>query len=416
MRSNRLSWQKLLVASIILMLTLALIFFTHDAIRVNASGLDQAVPTPTFDPNLSIGNDTCLQCHGQLGPTLTLEDGTVMDLYVSPGGFAASIHGSEGYACVQCHPAVGNYPHPKFTAKDERDVSLQLYTACKLCHAKQYDLASNSVHAMALAEGNRQAATCVDCHGAHNVQPIHNEKTGELLPETRQWIASTCSKCHNAIYQKYLNSVHGSALFEGNNPDVPTCIDCHGVHNIPDPTTNAFRLRSPLICSKCHMDSAVVGKYGLSTNVLNTYVSDFHGTTVTLFEKVAPDAETNKAVCYDCHGIHDIQSTRDPKTGLQLRSNLLARCQKCHPDATANFPQSWLSHYEPSPVKYPLVYYVNLFYKFFIPAVLGGMGVLVALDLYKRTTLAASKIKPKLQKPAPQASDSDKNPEEVHHE
>ncbi len=50
-------------------------------------------------------------------------------------------------------------------------------------------------------------------------------------------------------------------------------------------------------------------KYGISTQVLNTYVADFHGTTVTLFEKQSPDAQTNKPVCYDCHGVHDIAAT-----------------------------------------------------------------------------------------------------------
>ena len=34
---------------------------------------------------------------------------------------------------------------------------------------------------------------------------------------------------------QYRESVHGDALVHG-NPDVPTCIDCHGVHDIPDPT------------------------------------------------------------------------------------------------------------------------------------------------------------------------------------
>jgi hypothetical protein len=416
MRTNPFSWQKLLGAGVALALAVGLIFIAQSAIRASASGLAQAVPTATNDPNLSIGNDTCLQCHGQPGTTMPLEDGSILELYVAPDEYNASVHGLDGYACVQCHTTVGNYPHPPFSAKDARDVSLQLYTACKLCHASQYELASNSVHAMAIAEGNREGATCVDCHGAHNVQAIHNKQTGEILPETHQWITETCSKCHNAIYEKYTTSVHGAALLEENNPDVPTCINCHGVHNIPDPTTAAFRLRSPQICSKCHTDPEIAGKYGLSTNVLNSYVADFHGTTVTLFEKRSPDAETNKAVCYDCHGIHDIQSTKDPTTGLQLRENLLARCKSCHPDATSNFPASWLSHYEPSPERFPMVYYVNLFYKFFIPAVLGGMGVLVALDLYKRTTLLASKIKPTPPKPAPEASEVEKNPEEAQHE
>jgi hypothetical protein len=129
-----------------------------------------------------------------------------------------------------------------------------------------------------------------------------------------------------------------------------------------------------------------MAKYGLSTQVLSTYVADFHGTTVTLFEKMTPDAETNKPVCFDCHGIHDISRTDDPSKGLQVRQNLLKRCQKCHPDATTNFPAAWMSHYIPSPERNPAVYYVNLFYKFFIPTILGGMAVLVVLDLNKLIT------------------------------
>jgi hypothetical protein len=50
------------------------------------------------------------------------------------------------------------------------------------------------------------------------------------------------------------------------------------------------------------------------------------------------------------------------------------------PTATANFPDAWLSHYIPSPTKTPLVFAVDIFYKLFIPATLGGMVVLVALD------------------------------------
>jgi HAMP domain-containing protein len=70
----------------------------------------------------------------------------------------------------------------------------------------------------------------------------------------------------------------------------------------------------------------------------------------------------------------------DPKKGLEVKANLLAKCQKCHPDASANFPDAWMSHYIPSPEKYPIVYYVNLFYKFLIPGVLVPMGILVVMD------------------------------------
>jgi hypothetical protein len=39
-----------------------------------------------------------------------------------------------------------------------------------------------------------------------------------------------------------------------------------------------------------------------------------------------------------------------------------------------------MSHYEPSPTKYPVVYYINLFYQILIPAVLGIMALMVLLD------------------------------------
>ena len=364
-----------------------------------ATGALAAAPAQTGDdgggdPSLSISDEVCLSCHGQPGATMTLESGEILELYVDPQAFQASLHGELGYACVQCHRTIGNYPHAAFAAQDLRDASLQLYEACKYCHANQYALAQDSVHARAFAEGERQAAICTDCHAPHTMQPLTNPATGAILPEAHTAIPQTCAKCHSTVYEKYKESVHGSALVEG-NPDVPTCIDCHGVHNITDPTTTAFRLNSPSMCARCHTDPQVMDKYAISTDVLSTYVADFHGTTVTIFEKQSPDAETNKPVCYDCHGVHDIVRPDDPEKGLSVRENLLARCQVCHPDATVNFPDAWLSHYIPSADKTPLVYYVNLFYKVFIPGVLGGMIVLVLLDL-------GSIVRGKLPKPPAQ--------------
>jgi hypothetical protein len=359
------------------------VLFISAAILVpaHADGANAPPAAPPAEaPAQGISNETCLKCHGQPGVTMTLGDGEVVDLYVDPATYNASIHGQGGYACVQCHTTVGNYPHPAFQAADRRDLTLQLYPACQRCHSGQYKKTLDSVHERARQAGIREAAVCSDCHTAHATRRLTDPDTHQLLPDARTWIPTTCAQCHNAIYQKYLTSVHGAALTQQGNLDVPTCIDCHGVHNIEDPTTAAFRLKSPNLCAKCHTDPARMSKYGISTQVLSTYVADFHGTTVTLFEKESPDAETNKPVCFDCHGVHDIQRVDDPRLGLEIKANLLARCQRCHPDATANFPTAWLSHYIPSPDKAPLVYYVNLFYKFFIPGVLGGMAVLVVLD------------------------------------
>jgi hypothetical protein len=123
-----------------------------------------------------------------------------------------------------------------------------------------------------------------------------------------------------------------------------------------------------------------MSKYDLSTGVFNTYVADFHGTTVTLFEHQSPDLPTNKPVCYDCHGVHNMKKADDPDSQV-VRENLLTTCQRCHPDANENFPATWLSHYEPSLEKYPLVYFVDLFYQILIPAVVGFMAVYVVIDM-----------------------------------
>ena len=346
-----------------------------------AASLSQESNPGEPTPQMSISDDTCLQCHGQPGLTMTLDNGDVLELNVSADEYAASIHGKQGYACVQCHTLVGNYPHPAWTADSRRDATLALSTVCYRCHSSQYEKAQDSVHGAAQTGGNKNAAVCTDCHTAHPVRQLTDPKTNKLRSESHVLIPKMCSQCHNAIFQKYKDSVHGAALIDENNQDVPTCISCHGVHNIENPTTAYFRLNSPQICAKCHTDKKIMAKYGISTDVLTTYVADFHGTTVSVFEKQSPDAEVNKAVCFDCHGIHDIQRVDNPVAGIQIKENLLLRCKICHPDATANFPSAWLSHYTPSADNNQLVYFVDLFYKLLIPAVLGGMGLLVALDL-----------------------------------
>jgi predicted CXXCH cytochrome family protein len=260
------------------------------------------------------------------------------------------------------------------TAQNRRAFQLERYTQCQSCHQEQYQGTLDSNHARALAGGNTDAAICTDCHGAHDVG---------VPGDPRQKISETCRQCHSTIYEDYTHSVHGAALEATSNPDVPVCTDCHGTHTQADPTTAEFRLKSPELCGGCHADEAMMSKYGISTDVFNTYVTDFHGTTVELFEKQHPDQATNKAVCTDCHGVHNIQQVSDTDATV-VKENLLVTCQKCHPDATTNFPDSWVGHFIPNRDYYPLVYYVDLFYKIVIPATIGAMILFIILDVGRR--------------------------------
>jgi hypothetical protein len=325
-------------------------------------------------PQAGVDDRDCLVCHELPDQYLELPSGERLYLTVDPEEYYSSVHGSQGYACVQCHRDIREYPHPPLAANTLRDVTLQLNQSCSHCHEGMANETLDSVHARALAAGNDEAAVCSDCHGAHNVQNPHE-------PLSRS--AKMCERCHSIIFNQYRVSVHGSALIGEGNPDVPSCIDCHGVHNIQGPSTEPFRLYSPLICAECHADEELMTEYGISTDVFDTYVSDFHGTTTVLFDQRHPDQETNKAVCIDCHGVHDIRRADDPDSAV-YKDNLLITCQRCHPDATTNFPTSWLGHYRPDPNKFPIVYFVDLFYRIFIPVVLGGMAVFVVTDAARR--------------------------------
>ena len=318
-----------------------------------------------------VDNQTCLSCHSRPDQTTDFPSGEPLYITIDPDTFYDSVHGRAGYACVQCHTDVSGYPHPPLGANTRREYVVKQYTACAKCHQDKYDMTLDSVHQKALAGGNIEAAVCTDCHGVHNVgRPVDQPDRAVHM----------CERCHSQIYNLYKESSHGAALIDEGNPDVPTCIDCHGVHTVEGPSDSQFHLFSPQICANCHADPELMGRYGISTDVFDTYVSDFHGTTVVLFEELAPDQETNKPVCIDCHGVHDMRAHDDQESRV-IKENLLKTCQRCHPDATTNFPDSWLSHYQPSPERSSVVYFVDLFYKILIPGVLGAMVVFNLTDI-----------------------------------
>jgi predicted CXXCH cytochrome family protein len=340
------------------------------------AGVALVLASPTLaesPPYQEVDNAGCLACHNNPSLTYEFTGGEIWSLYVAQEDFATSVHGQRTLACTACHTDIQGYPHPQLTVGSSRYYQLEQYKTCETCHPAVYREALDSVHARQIAAGNWAAAICTDCHDPHTAQ----------AGPSRTEIPVTCSKCHSSIYTEYRESVHGEALLDADNLDVPTCVDCHGVHQQEDPRTALFRLNSPRLCATCHADADMMGRYGLSTEVFDTYVADFHGTTVTLFERLSPDLPTNKPVCYDCHGVHNMRSAADP--GSQVyQENLLKTCQKCHPDASANFSATWLSHYRPDLRKYPLVFFVDLFYKLLIPAVIGFMLLYVGVDALSR--------------------------------
>lgn len=321
-------------------------------------------------------SDFCIGCHGPPGRTMTFPNGDTVSTSIELEALHESVHGTDNswqaLACTDCHE---NYdlPHPPLQAESARAFTIQQSELCARCHETQHEGQMDSSHARALADGNLDAATCIDCHGSHAI-PVPNE------PRSR--ISQTCRQCHSAIFDEYATSVHGAALLENDNPDVPTCIECHGVHSIGDPTTAMFRNRSPELCASCHANAELMEPYGVSTDVFDTYVDDFHGTTVTVFHSEDPNVPTGKAVCFDCHGVHNIKRPSDPDSGI--KENLLVTCQQCHPTATTNFSDSWTGHHRPSLRQNPLMLLITIFYAVVIPSTTVFLLFLVGTDIYRQ--------------------------------
>mgnify|MGYP002331870217 FL=1 len=312
----------------------------------------------------------CMQCH-QHPLKLLFKDGTVFEAMVKEAELRASVH--RRLNCSDCHYGYSAEEHPQRRFRSQRDYSIALSETCRRCHFDKYTTTLESIHYQLLSQGNMKAPVCTDCHGAHLVVDVSGKKAA---------IAHRCQKCHPGVFEVYVSSVHGSALLNEANRDVPVCTDCHRAHNIQNPLDWDYREQIPQMCAKCHANEAVMSKYGLSTQVVQTYLSDFHGVTLSLYRKQRKAVSQDIAVCTDCHGTHDIGRTRSPDAAV-IKANLLQRCRKCHPKAGEDFPDAWLSHYEPSLGSTPVLYIASLLFKLFIPVLLVGLGLQIALHIWR---------------------------------
>lgn len=355
-------------------------------------------PTPQGGGNPHLTND-CIGCHNRPMKGVT-ENGDIVSLSYDPATHKDIKHYMN---CAGCHEAQSQYPHRgstsascatchteitgannaemvfKLSYKDARDLTSQMNQSCNKCHGLVNRDIEKSAHTRVLQEGNTSAPLCSDCHGSHTI----------VSPKTpRNVSAEMCATCHRAEYTTYRTSVHGAALSAESNPDVPTCIDCHGAHNVQGGVYgDDFRASAAEMCGKCHANPEMMRKYRLSTDVLRTYLDDVHGPK-TLFGEVEK-AVTIQVTCYDCHGVHNIRSAKDPASRVNPE-NLQKTCQQCHKDATVAFSDTWLGHKTPSMTSLPGIYLTNVLSLGAIVVVVIAVILFILLDL--RRHIASSII------------------------
>jgi len=336
--------------------------------------------------SFALEDQECMVCHGDPTRSKELPDGKVMSLYVDAAAYAGSIHGANG--CVSCHSGITELPHPeqvervncgschaqseeyskslhgKALATGDKDVA-----ACQDCHGKHDILPKDNVlsrvhprnqpqtcgtchsnhalvqkhmvsisdpsdaymksnHAKAIEKGNYEAAACSNCHGSHTIAPAMDPTS----PVYRQNIAAMCGACHPKVLEEFNASIHGKALAKGIK-DAPSCIDCHGEHDIEghaekdSPVSLAQVSKST--CPRCHDNERTMKRYGIEAMRQASYMDSYHGMASAAGSKVV-------ASCTSCHGVHGILPASDPTSSIASQ-NLPTTCGQCHENAGPNF-------------------------------------------------------------------------------
>jgi cytochrome b subunit of formate dehydrogenase len=320
-------------------------------------------------------SESCRTCHD--------------DVYES---YSKSAHGRAVVAgitgspkCLTCH----QYEISNFSGlRDSLKIKQEQERMCLACHLDNPDVRAktspsagfiqayeNSVHGTALREGNAAAATCINCHGSHNVAKGSEQNSAV----SKAMVPATCGNCHGEITREYNESIHGVALKKGIN-DSPVCTDCHGEHDILSPDNPRSRVEklnvSIQVCSPCHTSVRLTQKYGLSSDRFATFADSYHG----LANKAGSVEVAN---CASCHGVHNIKSSTD-STSTIYKGNLVKTCGKCHPGANERFTVGSV-HIAMNPTEEPLLYWISTVYILLIIVVIGGMVLHNIFDFIKKS-------------------------------
>lgn len=342
--------------------------------------------------------------------------------------------------CKDCH---GN--HDVVRVKESKFFSADVKESCGKCHTAQTDVFLHSAHGKAIAEGKKDAPTCISCH-SQNI-PIVKSKTDTTLVKIAQ--EKMCIACHSkqenhtgpsaSFVLAYEQSVHGTALKNGNGK-AANCVDCHGSHEMKkgsEPDSKVNKANIPATCSKCHSQEVLAYKGSIHGSAFangntsapvctdchgehkilapkdpNSPVSKLHvsaevcspchssvkmsekfglptGRSISFFDSYHGLAEKGgskeAANCASCHGFHEILPSSDPKSKVS-KANLAVTCGKCHPGANENFSKGSIHVTTKADSEDSLIGFVSNVYIMLIIGTIGMMGLHNILDFFKKST------------------------------
>jgi len=383
------------------------------ALMIVGAVLIYNVSGPAMAANMVPDTENCLLCHRYPGMGRYDENGRKRIFYVNDDKFAHSVHGK--LKCKNCHVGLDKIPH---TDIKKVDCSTMCHikepsTNREFSHINMVEKYEASVHGRGSKENPKpfpeDLPTCTYCHENRIYNPLGGfwGKSEALSNET----LARCQGCHTQ---------------EGWAKDFYS----HFTHRMRRRRTQAEMVR---LCTSCHEDSKKMIRHGVET--VETYKDTFHWTQVKFDVKDAPD-------CVSCHvpvgySSHEIRPKTDPNSPVNML-NRLNTCsnqgglQTCHPGATAGFATGRVHAYgmkaqlaaakrfsnlvggemssgelikeravidmtDEEIFHFMVIKLIKLFYKIFIPLVVGSMCLhqwLDYLSLRRRRKKSAGSASP----------------------
>jgi cytochrome b subunit of formate dehydrogenase len=149
--------------------------------------------------------------------------------------------------CTDCHST-----HYILKESDERSMvnPKNIPATCSSCHKGIYNDYITSDHAITGSDQTQKYPTCADCHTAHVISEIDQDKF-------MHQITNQCGACHAEVSKTYMDTYHGKAYQLG-YLKAARCSDCHGAHKIykaNNPFSSVGSQNIVETCKKCHPDA-----------------------------------------------------------------------------------------------------------------------------------------------------------------
>lgn len=305
----------------------------------------------------------CMLCHKNRGLSAYDEQGNFRLFYVSPELYDAGPH--RRVKCEGCHVDIDRIPHDPAKPVDctQECHIIEPSGDSRFSHRPAANMLAQSAHGRLDAEGNPKPHQedypgCKDCHG----QPLYRPLSfidGRTHSGVSKRAISRCKGCHNRGF-------FAEDFFE-------------------HVTARLRKMRFPMEtvdgCAECHQDPDFRKRHKLD-DVVTSYKETFHGKLLALGSERTAD-------CLDCHvvngeNVHLIES-QDTDTSAVHERNVGRTCasENCHERASPQLA-SFQTHVTYSREKYPMQFYLLLFFKALLAGVMYFFLTLIFLELLRR--------------------------------